>query len=102
MGALFLHELFTDLPLPARAHHDVAVQLTIPMYEVSSLEKRTTAFVIPNAIQLSTRTAKYTFTSFLARDTTYDVLFNVWRLARPEDSTMGSYGPSPRGSLEND
>ena len=71
------------------------------MYEVISLEKRMTAFVIPNAIQLATRTAKYTFTSFLARDTTYDVLFNVWRLARPEDSTLGSQRPSPRGSIDD-
>ena len=71
------------------------------MYAVISLEKRMTAFVIPNAIQLSTPTAKYTSMSFLARDTTYDVLFNVWRLARPEDSTMGSQRPSPRGSLDN-
>jgi hypothetical protein len=44
-----------------------------------------TAFVIPNAIQMSTRTAKYTFASFLARDTAYDVIYNIWRLARPED-----------------
>jgi hypothetical protein len=44
-----------------------------------------TAFVIPNAIQITTRAAKYTFASFLARDTAYDVIFNIWRLARPED-----------------
>lgn len=44
-----------------------------------------TAFVIPNAIQMITRTAKYTFASFLARDTAYDVIYNIWRLARPED-----------------
>ncbi|EIW63829.1 uncharacterized protein TRAVEDRAFT_109519 [Trametes versicolor FP-101664 SS1] len=75
--------------------------LSIPMSEVVSLEKRMTAFVIPNAIQLSTRTAKYTFTSFLSRDTTFDVLYNVWRLARPENSSVGSLGISPRGSLDN-
>ena len=44
-----------------------------------------TAFVIPNAIQITTRTTKYAFASFLARDTAYDVIFNIWRLARPED-----------------
>ena len=96
-----------DLTHTASAHapavrHDVAPQLSIPMCEVISLEKRLTAFVIPNAIQLSTRTAKYKFTSFLARDTTYDVLFNVWRLARPDDSLMGSRRSSPRGSLDNE
>lgn len=44
-----------------------------------------TAFVIPNAIQITTRNAKYTFASFLARDTVYDVIYNIWRLSRPED-----------------
>jgi hypothetical protein len=43
-----------------------------------------TAFVIPNAIQITTRTTKYTFASFLARDTAYDVIYNIWRLSRPE------------------
>jgi hypothetical protein len=71
-----------------------------------------TAFVIPNAIQLTTRNTKYTFASFLARDTAYDVIFNIWRLARPEDGLsedeqMGrpalevspiSDSPSPIGS----
>lgn len=44
-----------------------------------------TAFVIPNAIQITTRTTKYSFASFLARDTAHDVIYNIWRLARPED-----------------
>ncbi|KAH7886324.1 hypothetical protein F5I97DRAFT_1809565 [Phlebopus sp. FC_14] len=60
--------------------------LSIPIYEITALEKRMTAFVIPNAIQITTRQAKYTFASFLSRDTTYDVIVNIWRLARPGDS----------------
>ena len=44
-----------------------------------------TAFVIPNAIQITTRQAKYTFASFLSRDTTHDVIANIWRLARPDE-----------------
>ena len=65
------------------------------MHEVSQLEKRMTAFVIPNAIQITTRNAKYTFTSFLSRDTTFDVMYNVWRLARPEgDSVSAITSPS--------
>ena len=70
------------------------------MYDVTALEKRMTAFVIPNAIQVTTQNAKYTFTSFLSRDTTFDVMYNVWRLARPEDSSIGSNIASGRGSLE--
>lgn len=61
-------------------------QLSIPIYEITGLEKKMTAFVIPNAIQMTTRQAKYTFASLLSRDTTYDVIANIWRLARPEDN----------------
>jgi hypothetical protein len=57
-----------------------------------------TAFVIPNAIQITTRQAKYSFASFLSRDTTYDVIYNIWRLARPDDMSPGG---SMRGSLDN-
>ncbi|THH01210.1 hypothetical protein EW026_g1446 [Hermanssonia centrifuga] len=74
--------------------------LSIPMYDVTALDKRMTAFVIPNAIQVTTRGTKYTFTSFLSRDTTFDVIYNVWRLARPENSSIGSALPSARASLD--
>lgn len=63
------------------------IQLVIPMHDVISLEKKMTAIIIPNAILVSTRTAKYTFASFMARDTTFDVIFNVWRLARPQGAS---------------
>ncbi|KAF4612364.1 hypothetical protein D9613_004350 [Agrocybe pediades] len=76
----------------------VQKQLSIPIYEITSLEKKMTAFVIPNAIQITTRQAKYTFASFLSRDTTFDVIYNIWRLARPEDGA--SFLSSGRGSME--
>ncbi|KAF5345991.1 hypothetical protein D9757_014358 [Collybiopsis confluens] len=72
----------TDLPnIPPK-------QLSIPIDEIISLEKKMTAFVIPNAIQMTTRQAKYTFASFLSRDTTFDVIFNIWRLVKPENGTL--------------
>jgi hypothetical protein len=60
-----------------------------------------TAFVIPNAIQITTRQAKYTFASFLSRDTTYDVIANIWRLALPEDNLElpGSHNASSRSMI---
>ncbi|KAJ6583194.1 hypothetical protein B0H10DRAFT_1834207 [Mycena sp. CBHHK59/15] len=64
--------------------------LTIPIYEITTLEKKMTAFVIPNAIRIGTPRADYTFASFLSRDTTFDVIYNIWRLARPGDA--GSIG----------
>ncbi|KAJ7499471.1 hypothetical protein FB451DRAFT_1334859 [Mycena latifolia] len=69
--------------------------LLIPIYEITTLEKRMTAFVIPNAIRVGTARAEYTFASFLSRDTTFDVIHNIWRLARPGDA--GSIGS---GSME--
>ena len=58
-----------------------------------------TASVIPNAIELSTRQANYTFTSFLSRDTTFDVICKIWRLAKPEDAiSIGSRGQSSMDS----
>lgn len=67
-----------------------------------------TAFVIPNAIQITTRQAKYAFASFLSRDTTYDVIYNIWRLARPDDGInssrpsfdAASIGPAPHTLAE--
>ncbi|KAJ7101625.1 hypothetical protein C8R43DRAFT_907238 [Mycena crocata] len=69
--------------------------LSIAIYEITTLEKRMTAFVIPNAIRVGTARADYTFASFLSRDTTFDVIHNIWRLARPGDA--GSIGS---GSME--
>ncbi|KIO07078.1 hypothetical protein M404DRAFT_998507 [Pisolithus tinctorius Marx 270] len=74
--------------------------LSIPIYEITGLEKKMTAFVIPNAIQITTRQAKYTFASFLSRDTTYDVIANIWRLARPEYSVTD--GPGSRTNSSRD
>ncbi|KAF5385387.1 hypothetical protein D9615_001078 [Tricholomella constricta] len=62
--------------------------LSIPINEVKHLEKKMTAFVIPNGIQVTTRQAKYTFASFLSRDTTYDVIYNIWKLERPDDASI--------------
>ncbi|KAF8195080.1 hypothetical protein BJ912DRAFT_900980 [Pholiota molesta] len=74
--------------------------LSIPIYEITSLEKKMTALFIPNAIQLTTRQAKYTFASFLSRDTTFDVIYNIWRLARPGGEDGVSVVSSGRTSAE--
>ncbi|KAL4068898.1 hypothetical protein V8B97DRAFT_1872694 [Scleroderma yunnanense] len=74
--------------------------LSLPIYEITALEKKMTAFVIPNAIQITTRQAKYTFASFLSRDTTFDVIANIWRLARPECSVIE--GPQSQTNSSRD
>jgi hypothetical protein len=58
--------------------------LVIPFYNVKAIEKRMTAFVIPNAIGVTENSNKHTFASFLARDTAYDVIYNIWKHSRPE------------------
>ena len=64
--------------------------LVIPFYNVKAIEKRMTAFVIPNAICVTENSNKHTFASFLARDTAYDVVYNIWKHSRPEgESTEG-------------
>lgn len=68
------------------------------MYDILGMEKKMTAFVIPNAILINTRKAKYTFASFLARDTVFDVMHNIWRTARPDVSSIDA--TSARASLE--
>ncbi|RSH81505.1 hypothetical protein EHS25_006862 [Saitozyma podzolica] len=57
--------------------------LVIPFTDVRLIEKKMTALVIPNAIGVVTGKEKYTFASFISRDTTYDVLVNIWRLCNP-------------------
>ncbi|KAL3280124.1 hypothetical protein HHI36_017629 [Cryptolaemus montrouzieri] len=49
--------------------------------DVAAITKEKTALVIPNAILISTKTEKYFFTSFVARDKVYLMLFRVWQNA---------------------
>lgn len=58
--------------------------IALPFSEIVSIEKRMTAFVIPNAIQVATLHAKHTFASFLSRDATYDLIVNIWKLSHPD------------------
>lgn len=57
--------------------------VVLPFSEIISIEKRMTAFVIPNAIQIATLQTKHNFTSFLSRDATYDLVVNIWKLSHP-------------------
>ncbi|WVW81879.1 hypothetical protein I302_103877 [Kwoniella bestiolae CBS 10118] len=57
--------------------------VVVAFADIRTIEKKMTALVIPNAIQVSTNNAKYTFASLIARDSTYDVMMNIWRLCNP-------------------
>lgn len=76
--------------------------LVLPVSGIQSVEKRMTAFVIPNAIGLTEHNGtKHTFASFLARDTAYDVIYSVWRNGGASRSAVDSPGsdmtPSANG-----
>lgn len=57
--------------------------LVIPFSDVSTIEKRMTALIIPNAIQVITTQSRHTFASFLSRDSTYELMSSIWRIAHP-------------------
>ncbi|KAJ7753719.1 GRAM-domain-containing protein [Mycena metata] len=73
--------------------------VSIAISEITTIEKRATAFVIPNAIRVKTPRAEYTFASFLSRDTTFDVIHNIWRLARPGFGPGASGGHGREGTI---
>lgn len=55
--------------------------LTLKWKDVAAITKEKTAIVIPNAVLICTSTDKYFFTSFVAREKTYLMLFRVWQNA---------------------
>ncbi|KAI8873620.1 GRAM-domain-containing protein, partial [Ramicandelaber brevisporus] len=58
-------------------------RLTVSFAEVVAIDKRMTAFVIPNALQISTLHQKYFFASLVSRDKTYDQLMELWNKNHP-------------------
>ncbi|KAH9823992.1 GRAM domain-containing protein [Melampsora americana] len=57
--------------------------LVLPFSDVVSIEKKMTALIIPNAIQVMTMQSRHTFASFISRDVTYDLMTNIWRISHP-------------------
>lgn len=57
--------------------------LVISFDEVVTVEKKNTAVIFPNAIVIATLQARNTFASFVARDSTYDLLIGIWKLTHP-------------------
>lgn len=52
--------------------------LVIEFSDVIKIEKKSTAGLFPNGIQIETKDVKHNFASFLSRDSTYDFLRTVW------------------------
>ncbi|KAJ1802499.1 hypothetical protein LPJ75_006166, partial [Coemansia sp. RSA 2598] len=58
--------------------------LIIAFDEIITIEKKMTALIIPNAIQISTLHAKHFFGSFMYRDSAYNQLYDLWAKSRSE------------------
>lgn len=57
--------------------------LVMSFDEIVSVEKRSTALVFKNGLMISTLHAKHIFASFTSRDSTYDLIINIWKLGHP-------------------
>ncbi|KAJ3397175.1 hypothetical protein HDU92_000480 [Lobulomyces angularis] len=60
--------------------------LQIPFYNITHIEKKSVAFVIPNAIEIETEHNKYFFASLLKRDDTFYILEKLWDKHVPKTS----------------
>ncbi|KAF7716474.1 GRAM domain membrane-associated protein [Penicillium ucsense] len=57
--------------------------LVISFDEIVAVEKENTAMVFPNAIAIQTLHARHTFRSLLSRESTYDLMVNIWKINHP-------------------
>ncbi|KAI0893848.1 hypothetical protein F4806DRAFT_474624 [Annulohypoxylon nitens] len=57
--------------------------LVMSFDEIVSVEKRSTALVFKNGLMITTLHAKHVFASFASRDSTYDLIINIWKLGHP-------------------
>ncbi|KAK4221475.1 hypothetical protein QBC38DRAFT_126105 [Podospora fimiseda] len=58
--------------------------LVMSFDEIVAVEKRSTALVFKNGLEISTLHAKHIFASFATRDTTYDLIIKIWKLGHPQ------------------
>ncbi|KAI1881325.1 hypothetical protein JX265_000151 [Neoarthrinium moseri] len=57
--------------------------LVMSFDEIVSVEKRSTALLFKNGLMITTLHAKHVFASFTSRDSTYDLIVNIWKLGHP-------------------
>ncbi|CAO0802577.1 unnamed protein product [Mucor circinelloides] len=62
--------------------------LVINFSEITRVEKRMTAKIIPNGILIATNTSTHIFASFLSRDQAYDQIIKLWDLKKRVSSAI--------------
>ena len=75
---------------------------TVAFADVVSIEKRNTAYLIPNAICIRTLQNRYLFSSLVSRDLTYSMLVSVWRMSSPSQTAQEVAASMSDASEEND
>ncbi|CAG8637605.1 13613_t:CDS:2, partial [Ambispora leptoticha] len=69
--------------------------VVINFADIVSIDKRMTALIIPNAIQISTKKQKFFFASLLSRDAVYELLMILWRAFSAASKTSISFMHEP-------
>ncbi|KAI9474226.1 MAG: hypothetical protein EXX96DRAFT_331145 [Benjaminiella poitrasii] len=65
--------------------------LVIEFENIQCIEKKTMALIVPNGIQITTKTdTKYVFASFMNRDLTFDQIYQAWQSSKSEEVTESS------------
>jgi len=65
-------------------------KIVIDFKDIKAIEKKNTASIIPNAIEVDSQHEKYWFTSFINRDSTYNFIHKVWTDLSPSTSPKSS------------
>ncbi|GAA5794882.1 hypothetical protein HPULCUR_000230 [Helicostylum pulchrum] len=77
--------------------------LVINFDEITQVEKKMTARIIPNGITIETSTSKHVFASFLLRDQAYDQMVKIWDLSKKVSSVIPtSFDEDDNNSLYGD
>lgn len=58
-------------------------KLLIPIASVTRISKKKTVKIFPNAIAVATSDERHVFSSFLSRESAYQLMINVWQNAMP-------------------
>ena len=58
------------------------------MTSVTAITKEKTAKIIPNAVAVSTQDEVHTFTSFISRDATHNIMEKAWKKALARDNIL--------------
>ncbi|CAO3596446.1 unnamed protein product [Absidia cylindrospora] len=64
--------------------------LVIEYSGIVLIERKMTAMIIPNGIQIHTQNAKHTFASFIFREAAYQQLISLWTLHQPRQQQSQS------------